>query len=407
VLDGLRAHLRVAPVPLAQWQRLVPTSWAVILLAIKDMGMYLTFQTPPPGTPYGPSPFNPLQQLTYFGLVFVLSPFMILTGIAQSPSILGRFLWYDRVFGNRQAARSLHFLGMFGILGFLVVHIIMVVWHGFAREMDRMVLGHELSGSKWWLGAAIGLAIIAAVVAFHAFGNLVSEHYKRATHRALSALVETVREGVMHRLHSLQEYPEWMIAPYFRLSGYPPISAYPQARGDDPTFERLLSGAFADFRLEVRGMVEYPLSLSLEDLRAMHRQEQTTLHHCIQGWSSIGRWGRVPLSQLLERCRPLPGARYMVFHAFGKHEKTGKTFYECVSLGIATHPQAILAYTLNGQPLPIQQGAPLRVRFETKLGFKMVKFVRSIELVDSYRHIGGGMGGVREDEQQFDMGAEI
>ena len=234
-----------------------------------------------------------------------------------------------------------------------------------------------------------------------------SERYKRATHRALAALVDPVRAGVLHRLHSVQEYPESMISPHFRINGYPPISAYPQARGDDPTYERLLSGAFADFRLEVRGMVENPLSLSLKDLRAMPRQEQTTLHHCIQGWTSVGRWGGVPLHRLLERCRPLAGARYMVFHSFGKHEKTGKTYYECVCLEVSTHPQAILADTLNGQPLPSQHGAPLRLRFETKLGFKMVKFVKSIELVDSYHHIGGGMGGVREDEQQFDMGAEI
>jgi methionine sulfoxide reductase catalytic subunit len=66
-----------------------------------------------------------------------------------------------------------------------------------------------------------------------------------------------------------------------------------------------------------------------------------------------------------------------------------------------------VAYELNGQELPIQNGAPVRVRFETKLGFKMVKFLRSIEVTDDYRKFGGGMGGVREDEQQYDMGAEI
>jgi thiosulfate reductase cytochrome b subunit len=390
-----------------QWQRLVPTSWEVIPLAIKDLGMYLTLQTPPPGTPYGPSPFNPLQQLTYFGLVFLLSPFMILTGIAQSPSILGRFPWYEKVFGNRQAARSLHFLGMVGFLVFLLIHIVMVFWHGFAREMDHMVLGHELSGSPRWLGAALGLGIIGAVVAYHAFGNLVSSHYKHATHRVLASLVDPFRDGVLHRLYSVQDYSESMISPHFRINGYPPISAYPQARGEDPAYEQALASGFADFRLEDRGLVEHPLSLSLEELRKMPRQEQTTLHHCIQGWTSIGRWGGVPLGRLLERCRPLPGARYMVFYSFGKHENTGKPYYECVSLDVASHPRAILADTLNGQPLPIQHGAPLRVRFETKLGFKMVKYLKSIELVDSYRHVGAGMGGVREDEQQFDMGAEI
>ena len=68
---------------------------------------------------------------------------------------------------------------------------------------------------------------------------------------------------------------------------------------------------------------------------------------------------------------------------------------ECVALDIAKHPQTILAYELNGQELPIQSGAPLRVRFETKLGFKMVKYLRSIEFTDDYRKLGDGMGGIQ------------
>jgi sulfoxide reductase catalytic subunit YedY len=62
---------------------------------------------------------------------------------------------------------------------------------------------------------------------------------------------------------------------------------------------------------------------------------------------------------------------------------------------------------MNDQPLPVQHGAPVRCRFETKLGFKMVKYLRSIELVDDYRKVGLGFGGIREDRQQFDKGAEI
>ncbi len=113
------------------------------------------------------------------------------------------------------------------------------------------------------------------------------------------------------------------------------------------------------------------------------------------------------IKELLDLCSVRPEARYLVFTSFGKHEKTGKTYYECVSLDLANHPQAILAYELNGVPLPVQHGAPVRVRIETKLGFKMVKFLRSIELVDDVAKVGQGQGGVREDEQQFDMGAEI
>jgi DMSO/TMAO reductase YedYZ molybdopterin-dependent catalytic subunit/thiosulfate reductase cytochrome b subunit len=390
-----------------QWQRLVPTSWEVVPLALKDLGMYLTLQTPPQGTPYGPSPFNPLQQLTYFGVIFLLTPFMILTGLGQSPSITARFPWYQRAFGNRQVARSLHFLGLIGFLGFLTIHLVMVFWHGFAREMNLMVLGHEGAGSAWWAGAVIGVAIIAAVVAVHAVANYVSAHFQRPTQRALSAVITPIRQGLLHRLVSVQDYPESEISPFFRINGYPPISAYPQAQGDDPTDERLLADDFAAYRLRVHGLVEAPLELSLAELRTLPKQEQTTLHHCIQGWTSIGRWGGVRLADLLDRGRVLPAARYLVFRSFGRHEKTGKPYYECVSLDLGRHAQTLLAYELNGEALPVQHGAPLRVRLETKLGFKMVKFLRSIEVVADYRELGEGMGGVREDEERFDMGAQI
>jgi DMSO/TMAO reductase YedYZ molybdopterin-dependent catalytic subunit len=168
-----------------------------------------------------------------------------------------------------------------------------------------------------------------------------------------------------------------------------------------------MAGGFADYRLRVVGMVDRPLELSIEDLRAMPRHEQTTLHHCIQGWTSIGRWGGVRVREVLDRCGVRPEARYMVFQSFGKHEKTGKPYYECLTLDMADNPQVILADELNGEPIPVQHGAPLRLRLETKLGFKMVKFLRSIELVDDIHKVGGGRGGVREDEQQYDMGAEI
>lgn len=351
-------------------------------------------------------PFNSLQQLTYFGFIFFLIPFQILTGIAQSPSILARFPWYGRLFGNRQAARSLHFIGLLMVGMYAVIHIVMVFWHGFAKEMDKQVLNRPHSEGSW-LGLWLGISILATIVLLHVAVTIASVKARRRVHILLSAIVAPIRETLLHNLNSVQEYSEKEISPYFRTNGYPPISAYPHAKGEDDTYERLLSHRFADYRLEVKGLVEHPHKFSLEELRSMPKQEQTTLHNCIQGWTSIGRWGGVPLRAVLERCRPLPGARYLVFTSFAKHEKSDKIYYECVSLDIALHPQTILAYELNGQELPIQSGAPLRVRFETKLGFKMVKFLRSIEFVEDYRKVGGGMGGVREDMQQYDMGAQI
>lgn len=90
-----------------------------------------------------------------------------------------------------------------------------------------------------------------------------------------------------------------------------------------------------------------------------------------------------------------------------RHEKSGHPYYECIDLELAKQEETILAYELNDEPLPLQHGAPLRLRVETKLGFKMVKFLRSIEFVEDIRTVGEGLGGVREDHQQYDMGAHI
>jgi len=74
---------------------------------------------------------------------------------------------------------------------------------------------------------------------------------------------------------------------------------------------------------------------------------------------------------------------------------------------LATHLQTILAYELNNEPVPPPHGAPLRLRVETQLGYKMVKYLRSIELIADYRTIGEGQGGSREDTMFYGRGAEI
>jgi DMSO/TMAO reductase YedYZ molybdopterin-dependent catalytic subunit len=79
-------------------------------------------------------------------------------------------------------------------------------------------------------------------------------------------------------------------------------------------------------------------------------------------------------------------------------DQDGNYYYESVDLYDALHPQTILAYEMNDRPLPIQHGAPLRLRVETQLGYKMAKYVRQIEFVASFKEIGGGKGGYWEDQ---------
>ena len=163
---------------------------------------------------------------------------------------------------------------------------------------------------------------------------------------------------------------------------------------------------------EVCGLVERPLVARISDLRALAATSQITKHNCIQGWTNIAEWGGVPLAAILDQCRPTPQARYLVFYAYDDKaitENEGRFghFYGTIPLQLARRPQTILALDMNGAPLPVEHGAPVRLRVETQLGFKMVKWIRSIELVADYARIGMGQGGWREDQQYYANAAGI
>ena len=113
------------------------------------------------------------------------------------------------------------------------------------------------------------------------------------------------------------------------------------------------------------------------------------------------------MSTILELCRPLPQARYVVFHAFPQAEYAPDIYYEVLTLDEVRDPQTILAYEMNGKSLPIPHGAPCRLRIETKTGYKMVKDLRAIEVMDTFTTIGEGHGGYREDHQYYDKVAAI
>ena len=168
----------------------------------------------------------------------------------------------------------------------------------------------------------------------------------------------------------------------------------------DETYLALKSGGFADYRLRVTGLVSRPLSLSLADLRAMPTRDQITRHDCVEGWSCIAQWSGVPLAQVLDRAGVQAKARFAVFHCFDTIERTlsgGVRYYESIDMIDAQHPQTILAWGMNGAPLPVANGAPVRLRVERQLGYKMAKYVRAIELVETLAPFGRGKGGYWED----------
>jgi DMSO/TMAO reductase YedYZ molybdopterin-dependent catalytic subunit len=157
---------------------------------------------------------------------------------------------------------------------------------------------------------------------------------------------------------------------------------------------------FADYRLAFTGLVETPKSYSLAELRNMPARTQITRHDCVEGWSCIAKWTGTPLSAVLDEVKLKPAAHYLVFRCYdnmGGHARPDY-YYESCDLIDARHPQTILAYGLNNNPLPVPNGAPIRVRIERALGYKQPKYVHTIEAVDSFAHFGRGKGGYWEDQ---------
>lgn len=189
----------------------------------------------------------------------------------------------------------------------------------------------------------------------------------------------------------VREYRPNQMSPVFRMNGNTSVA--------DPIYRAHAANSFANWALAVDGLVRQPLRLPLTALKAMPQRRQITRHDCVEGWSAIGEWQGPPLGAVLALAGVLPTARYAVLHcadSFG-----ARPYYESIDLADAFHPQTILAWAMNGAPLPEGHGAPLRLRVERQLGYKHAKFVMRIELVRTLAGLYGGKGGYWEDAGSY------
>jgi DMSO/TMAO reductase YedYZ molybdopterin-dependent catalytic subunit len=168
------------------------------------------------------------------------------------------------------------------------------------------------------------------------------------------------------------------------------ISKIIPVNGDPPeteTYQRLLSGRFAGWRLKVDGLVNRPLALSLADLQRYPVRTQITHQACEEGWSFIAEWTGVPLSFVLSAAGVQPHATYVAFFPFDKS-------WDSLDMPDALHPQTLLTWTMNGREIPTEHGAPLRLRVPRQLGYKSVKYLSRIVVTDTLKNIGNGFGSV-------------
>ncbi len=173
------------------------------------------------------------------------------------------------------------------------------------------------------------------------------------------------------------------------ISSFPAIGTTDPGNAALPTFNpafgeryaQLRGGGFADWRLEIAGKVARPGTYSLADLKGMPARTQITRHMCEEGWSAIAEWTGVPLGHVLQAAGILPSARYVTFQTFDH-------WTDNIDMLDALHPQTILAYGMNGSDLPVPHGGPVRLRVETQVGYKSLKFLRRLLVHDEFDDLG-------------------
>lgn len=201
-----------------------------------------------------------------------------------------------------------------------------------------------------------------------------------------------IHRTLVDRMALAKEFAPNQRSPIFRANG----TRLPV--GD--VYARHLATEFRDWTVVIDGLVARPQIVPINQLRAMPARHQITRHDCVEGWSAIAKWTGVPVKLLLDGAGLKPEARFIVFHCADAND--GTPYYESFDLIDAFHPQTILAWHLNDGPLPVQNGAPLRLRVERQLGYKHAKYVNRIEAVADLKNIYGGKGGFWEDSAGYE-----
>jgi sulfoxide reductase catalytic subunit YedY len=330
------------------WQRLIPTSWSIFPAAWYDLIGYLSFHIPPVSAF---NPYDPLQQLVYASVAFLLPVLMIVTALAMSPAFTNRFPNYSLLFGGRrQIARSLHFIGMVLFSIFIVIHVAMVALVYFYRNVKLITFG--TTHVNFAAAVTVFVSALLLLIVFNVVITYFTLNHRVAMRKILVSILDPVTHTFFGRMIPQKNYEKADISPFFRINGYPP---------ETEEYYKLRDSNYKNWRLEVGGMVKQNLSLSLDEIKAMPKREQITKHICIQGWSAIGQWGGLHMDEILKRCQPDSRAKYIVFYAYDV-DASGIPFYEALRITDMRDTQSILAYEMNWKMLNLEHGAPLRLQ---------------------------------------------
>ena len=191
----------------------------------------------------------------------------------------------------------------------------------------------------------LGLVGIGVVVAVNALANWLAWRQPRALQHVAKAIVTPVMAFLLDRPAPQAEFRREDISPFFWANGKVPTCE---------EWKTLAANDFKDYRLKVYGLVENPVELSLDELRAMGKKTQITLHHCIQGWSGIAEWGGLPLAELIKLVRPKPeraGGRLLLVRRRRAQRAVMRSLRQPLDRERSCTRRRLLAYEMNYEPL--------------------------------------------------------
>ncbi|HLS45284.1 MAG TPA: molybdopterin-dependent oxidoreductase [Ornithinicoccus sp.] len=377
------------------WRRIIPTSWDVFPEAWDSLLVYLSFETP---SIEHYQPYDALQMLGYTFVIFILAPFMMLTGVAMAPAIRSRYPWYVKFWGGHQGARSLHFIAMVLMAGFVVMHVGLVFLVHREYNLVHMVFG-DVDTARYAQAFVIIVATIVAVALFWIGLSYWTLADRVRAHRFLVPFTEIGRKIFLNWMRprgaEQTSYTDEDISEFHWTNGLPPTQE------ESPEFAAAREADWQGYTITVSDDISgTSRELTLAELRDFPEASYIATHTCMQGWSATSRWTGVRLADLLGE-RP-EGANYVIVESYGLAQKMidnrpREPFYAAIDLETVGEQDTILAYERNGHEIEEYLGGPVRLRVESNHGYKHVKWVRSIRWVADYADYGDGRGGTRED----------
>lgn len=380
------------------WRRIVPTSWDIIPEAWNSLLTYLSFKTPDLALF---DPYDALQQLAYFAVVFLIAPFMMVTGAAMSPALREKFPRFFKFIGGHQKARSLHFIGMVMMYMFIIIHVFLVFFVHREHNMVHMVFG-DVTPERYAQAFTTMVITIGVVIIFWISLSYWTLADRARAHRFVVAFTEIGRKIFLNWLRpsaaTQKVYTERDISEFHWTNGLPPTEE------ESPEWTAFRNNDFKDYAIEVADDVNgVSKTITLDDLRALPQHSFIATHTCMQGWSATSRWAGPLMKDVLALLGERPaGAHYVMVESYGLAQKMydnrpREPFYACFDIDTAMEDHSILAISRNDHPVDIHLGAPVRARVESNHGYKAVKWVSKIAWIADYKEIGDGRGGTRED----------